>query len=130
MTPANTTTAENTTFTIDVPADFNGKVNITIGNITRTLDVAGPTQIVFDKLDEGEKTANLSFYGDNNYNPETREAKFNITKVYVIDPENPVLPDIPGLVGNLTGNITTIKTDNMTRGYNSEFDYEAVFLDM
>ncbi|WP_458454945.1 hypothetical protein [Methanobrevibacter sp.] len=129
VTSSNTTTEEYSVFTIGVPDDFAGKVNITVGNISKVFDIEGSTQIVFEKLEEGEKLAELYFYNDNNYNPENVNVTFKVNKVYVIDPENPVLPDIPGILNNNTLDILTIKADNMTRGYNSDFDYQAEFLD-
>ena len=110
----NVTTDENATFNITVPDDFVGKVNITVGDITKVYDLIGPSQIVFDKLDEGEKLAEFSFYGDANYKPADATATFNVTKA-----------EEPGPVYDFS----TIKSDDMVRGFNSPFDYEAEFLD-
>lgn len=49
----------------------------------------------------------------------------------MIDNYNDATFDVPFKVRNVTeaANITTIKADNLTRGYNSQYDFQATFLD-
>ena len=105
----NITSSDNAAFFITVPDDFTGKVNITVDGQT----YSGPAQsmIAMDKLSVGSKTAEVKFYGDANYKDLNVTASFN-----VVDPSSLVT-------------FMSIKSDNMTRGYNSEFDYQAAFLD-
>ena len=67
----NVTTAEKTVFSLVVPNDFVGKVNITVDGITKTYDIVGSTQVTFVNLEAGNKTANVTFYGDKDYNNAT-----------------------------------------------------------
>ncbi|WP_458453131.1 Ig-like domain repeat protein [Methanobrevibacter sp.] len=108
---------QNTTFSINVPDDFNGTVEITVDNVPKTFHIAGPTQISGENLTVGNKTAKLRFFNDANYHEVSITANFTVNKYVMPQGEN------------ITINITSIKAEDMTRGYNSEFDYEAVFLD-
>ena len=107
----NVTVNDNASFAINgVPSDFNGKVNITVDGITYSGDVKSLIQM--SKFSEGEKSAHIVFYGDDNYNNLELDCEFKITNT-----------------SSDEGNISTINSDNMTRAYNSEYDYQAVFLD-
>ena len=107
VTGLNVTTSENSSFVIDVPEDFKGKVNITVDGITYSGEAK--SLIVMDKLTVGDKVANVVFYGDENYNDLEMNATFKVSEAGIIE-------------------IVTIKADDMVRGYNSEFDYQAAFL--
>ena len=100
---------EDTKFVISVPNDFTGKVNITVDGITYSGDAE--SLITMAQLAEGDKLANVTFFGDANYNDLELTASFKVT---------PVVSPI---------DIVSIKSDNMTRGYNSPYDYQAEFLD-
>jgi len=105
----NVTNKDNASFVVKVPENFQGKVNITVDGKTYSGDAQ--SIIKMDKLTTGEKTANVVFWDDPNYN----DLSFNTTFK----------------VSNVTDafNITTIKADNLTRGYNSIYDFQATFLD-
>lgn len=102
----------NTTFSIEVPTDFDGQVRITADGISRTYNVTGSTVLIFDKLFLGDKVATIDFFGDKDYNNLTLTAPFKIVKP----------------AGSVTG-FGTVNADNMTRGLNSPYDYQAAFLD-
>ena len=103
-------TDEESKFVIIIPSDFVGKVNITVDGISKTFNVSGSNVIAFEKLSAGNKTANLSFYGNKNYIDETVSANFTVTEVQVIY------------------DVFSIHSFNMTRAANSPYDYQAEFL--
>ena len=105
----NVTVGDDTKFIISVPDDFNGKVNITVDGITYSGNAQ--SLITMDKLAEGDKIAAVKFFDDANYNDLELNASFKVSPR-------------PGPSG-----IVSIKSDNMTRGYNSPYDYQAAFLD-
>ena len=109
VTATNVTTAENTTFTIIVPDDFEGKVNITVGNVSREYNIAGPTQITFVNLPEGNKTANVTFFNDNNYKNAT-VYPVNFTVTGFVHEESTQIMDVEindiSYLENATANIT------------------------
>ena len=78
--PINVTVKEYPGFVVNVNNDFNGKVNITIENVNKYTDVVKPL-IDIDKLLAGKYTANVTFYGDNNYNDQTVEVQFTVSRV-------------------------------------------------
>jgi predicted outer membrane repeat protein len=103
----NVTDTDNSSFVVSVPDDFTGKVNITVDGISYSGDALA--LITMDKLTAGDKVASVTFWNDSNYNDLTLDAPFNVSHVDSFE-------------------ITSIKADNMTRGWNSEFDYQAAFL--
>ena len=105
----NVTVGDDTKFIVSVPADFNGKVNITVDGITYSGNAQ--SLITMDKLAEGDKIAAVKFFDDANYNDLQINASFKVSPT-------------SGPSG-----IVSIKSDNMTRGYNSPYDYQAAFLD-
>jgi hypothetical protein len=113
----------NVTFTINVPYDFKGKVNITVGNVSEVYDIEGSCQVGFVKLDVGNKTAVLRFYDDGNYLEDVVESNFTVSS----SKDVPVKPVIPDPVNPF--NAISIKSDNTIRGFNSPYDYQAAFLD-
>ncbi|WP_188118152.1 Ig-like domain repeat protein, partial [Methanobrevibacter millerae] len=81
VTGQNVTSLENISFIIsDVsPSDFAGKVNITAAKgVSYDGDIKG--LIVMGKLPAGNYTANVTFYGDNNYNNNTLKVKFTVSR--------------------------------------------------
>ena len=129
VSAANVTILENATFDIIVPDDFEGKVNVTVGETSKVYHIAGPTQVTFVNLPLGNKTAEFAFYDDNNYNDASLNTTFAVNNVTSSDNGG------NGSISYVNGSgehweILSIKSDNMTRGYNSPYDYEAEFLDM
>ena len=78
--PINVTVKEYPGFIVNVNNDFNGKVNITIENVNKYTGEVKPL-IDIDKLLAGKYTANVTFYGDNNYNDQTVEVQFTVSRV-------------------------------------------------
>ena len=103
------TNKENATFIVNVPQDFNGKINITVDNVTYSGDA--DSIIKMAPLTTGDKVANVTLWNDSNYNDVTFSVPFKVSNV------------------TEAANITTIKADNLTRGYNSQYDFQATFLD-
>jgi hypothetical protein len=101
---------ENPKFIVSIPTDFVGKVKITVDGISRVFDVSGSTTFTFDRLSAGDKSANLSFYGNKNYIDEYLISNFTVYKT------------------NFTEVLFTIHADDMTRGANSPYDYQAEFV--
>ncbi|WP_458453130.1 Ig-like domain repeat protein [Methanobrevibacter sp.] len=106
----NITTDENSTFLINVPDSFVGKANITVGDVTKVYDISGPTRVTFDSLEEGGKTADIKLYGSKNYNDQSFSISFEVRK--------PISTD----------GLFTIHSNDMKRGWNSPYDYQAEFL--
>ena len=78
----NITVEDNITFIIHVlNSDFAGKVNITVidginyDDIVKTLIVLGKLPVA------GKYTAEVTFYGDNNYNNKTLQVEFTVSRV-------------------------------------------------
>ncbi|WP_458405545.1 Ig-like domain repeat protein [Methanobrevibacter sp.] len=117
----NITVLDSSAFFITYPGDFKGKVKITVDGFVYDGDVA--SLIKMDKLTAGEKTADVVFYGDDNYKNTSFVTSFTVSNV--TDSGN----GSDGSGGNGTLNISTVNADNMTRGYNSAYDYQAAFLD-
>ena len=109
--PEEIPSSHNTTFSIEVPNDFDGQVRITVGDKSRIYNVTGSTVLIFDKLFLGDKVATIDFFGDKDYNNLTLTAPFKIVR--------------PGG----SESFGTVNADNMTRGLNSPYDYQAAFLD-
>ena len=78
--PINVTVKEYPGFIVNVNNDFNGKVNITIENVNKYTGEVKPL-IDIGKLLAGKYTANVTFYGDNNYNDQTVEVQFTVSRV-------------------------------------------------
>jgi hypothetical protein len=102
----------NVTFSIDVPNSYDGKVRITVDGISRVYNVTGSTILIFDKLFLGDKFAQFEFFDDKNYKNLTLNDTFTIVK-----------PSASAM------GFGTVNADNMTRGANSPYDYQAAFLD-
>ena len=77
----NITVLENPEFIIDID-DFNGKVKIEIDGETYYDDNVFPI-IQTDKLLAGNKTAKLTFYGDDNYNETTLDVNFTVSRISI-----------------------------------------------
>ncbi|WP_458406160.1 Ig-like domain repeat protein, partial [Methanobrevibacter sp.] len=80
VTGLNVTVKDNIKFVIDnVTADFNGKVIISVED--QTYDDIVKALIEMGKLKAGNYTANVTFYGDNNYNNKTYKVNFTVFRV-------------------------------------------------
>jgi len=111
----NVTVDQNPMFVIGVDSDFKGNVTIVVDGVTYDGDVKLLTYL--DKLTAGNKTADVTFYGDANYLDRTMKVNFTVSKldstdeIKVIDQGNgTVVVVVPG---NATGNVT-IKVGNDT----------------
>ena len=75
----NVTVDENISFIItNLPSDFQGQVNITVDDDKYTGESS--SLIVMGKHDEGMKTDDVVFWGDNNYNDLNLTVNFTVTK--------------------------------------------------
>ena len=75
----NVTVEEDVGIVITVPSDFTGNVTVNVSGIKYNDDVIPLINI--GKFEEGSYTANVTFYGDNNYNNKSITVRFNVTRV-------------------------------------------------
>ena len=81
VTGLNVTVEENIAFVIDnVTRDFTGKVNITVAGATYDGDIYALIDSL-GKLEAGKYTADVVFYGDDNYNNRTYKVNFTVLRV-------------------------------------------------
>uniref|UniRef100_UPI0038671DA9 Ig-like domain repeat protein n=1 Tax=Methanobrevibacter sp. TaxID=66852 RepID=UPI0038671DA9 len=94
------------TVVVKGPADAEGNVTVTVGNQTFTAPMQNGTAVVeLTDIPVGSHDVDVSYGGDDKY-----EAVSNRTHV------------------NMPINLPTINViDHLVRGWNSQFDYEAVF---
>ena len=76
----NVTVDENASFVITVNNDFKGKVNVTVGGVSY-FDNLVQALIYINKLPAGNYVANMTFYGDGNYNNKTVDVPFTVSRV-------------------------------------------------
>ncbi|MDO5809494.1 MAG: Ig-like domain repeat protein, partial [Methanobrevibacter sp.] len=90
---------------VDLPEDATGNITVKVGNETKVIPAKGGENVItISNVSSGQKEVNVTYSGDDNYD------SFSVVKtVYV-------------------GSTINAK-DKLVRGYNSEFDYEAEFLD-
>ena len=106
----NVTVENNPSFITDITRDFNGKVNITIDG-KPVYDGDFKSLIIIDKLLAGNYTANVTFYGDDNYNNKYLLVDFTVSRVTpVIDIDS---PDVT-YPSNVTASITISNKANGT----------------
>ncbi|WP_296894419.1 Ig-like domain repeat protein [uncultured Methanobrevibacter sp.] len=108
--PINVTVKEYPGFIVNVNNDFNGKVNITIGNVNKYADVVKPLMDI-DKLLAGKYTANVTFYGDNNYIDTSLKVNFTVSKLGSMMVVTEVVNGtsvVVSLPENATGNVTVV----------------------
>ena len=108
--PINVTVKEYPGFIVSVNNDFNGKVNITIENVNKYADVVKPL-IDIDKLLAGKYTANVTFYGDNNYIDTSLKVNFTVSKLGSMMVVTEVVNGtsvVVSLPENATGNVTVV----------------------
>ena len=81
VTAQNVTVEDNVPFIIDnVTADFDGKVIIKVGDDKYYDDIV-KAYVEIAKFTAGTYTANVTFYGDNNYNNRTYMVDFTVFRV-------------------------------------------------
>lgn len=81
MSALNVTVEDNPTFIINsINNDFTGNMSINITNVVKYDDVV-KTLIEIGKLTAGNYSANVTFYGDNNYNNKTLTVNFTVSRV-------------------------------------------------
>ncbi len=96
----------NSTVVVSVPEDAKGNVTITSGNKTYTAPIEnGTAKFDLSDLPVGSHDVSVSYDGDNRYAGKNTTAHIN--KVINLPTVNAV--------------------DHLVRGWNSQFDYEAVF---
>ena len=78
--PQNVTVKENASFVITVNDNFKGKVNITVNNI-KQYDGDVESLICINKWAAGTYTANVTFYGDNNFTQKSALVDFEVSRV-------------------------------------------------
>ena len=76
----NVTVKEDGGIVIAVPSDFTGNVSVNVSGDIRYNDTVIPL-INIGKYLAGNYTANVTFYGDNNYNTKSVTVNFNVTRV-------------------------------------------------
>ena len=118
-TARNVTTLENATFDINVPQDFRGYVNITVDGVTYVRNATSTVEI--DRLLSGNKTADVVFWGDSDYDEVSMAVNFTVTKVELnvnatasdafVD-QNVTL-NITGIPDDFTGNVSVVVADEV-----------------
>ena len=105
------------TFSINLPENATGNLTVTIGDETITKKLEnGSATITFEDLKPGNHAATVTYTGDENYNPITKETNVNIPKKDIpggkdaLNPTTPEGSDSPSYTINLpsdaTGNLT------------------------
>ena len=113
----NVTVKEDGGIVITVPSDFTGNVSVNVSGDIRYNDTV-ISLINIGQFKAGTYTANVTFYGDNNYNTKSVTVNFNVTRVtpsinVTIDdvtyPKDAVANIVIGNNANGTVNITVGK---------------------
>ncbi|SDA73100.1 Ig-like domain repeat protein, partial [Methanobrevibacter millerae] len=110
VTALNVTVEQNTSFIINVADDFNGNVSIKVGD--DVLYNGTVEAMVIGKVlsEAGAKVANVTFYGDSNYNVKTLDnVRFNVSRVD---------PTISVEITNVTYNASAVATINLGNNAN------------
>ena len=92
------------TVTVTLPADAQGNITVTVGNTTKIVNATGgENTIVISNMSEGEQDVVVSYSGDGKYDPQ------EVTEHITVR--------------------TSINAEDLRRGWNSSYDFEAEFLD-
>ena len=75
----NVTVEQNTSFIVDVIDDFKGNVTITVDGVKYNGTVKSLIEMA--RLLAGNKTAHVTFYGDDNYNIKEMDVNFTVSRV-------------------------------------------------
>ena len=102
---SNATTGGDLIVKVTVPSDAQGNVTVKVGNETKVVNVTGgENTIVIPNMTEGTHDVNVTYSGDDKYDSKTVTQTIYVT--------------------------TSINAeDKLTRGWNSDYDFEAEFLD-
>jgi hypothetical protein len=118
-TVENITVGEPAVVKVTVPDDATGNVTITIGDINKTVPIAGgENEIIITDVPVGEHNVTVTYNGDDKYDPVTVTDKINVTKAE-INPDDIGLTDNGNgtititIPGNASGNVT-VKIGNET----------------
>ena len=107
VTAQNVTVEDDVPFIIDnVTADFDGKVIIKVGDDSY-YDNLVKAYVEITKFTAGTYTANVTFYGDNNYNDRNYTVKFTVFRVNPeinVTIEDVTYPDNASAVVNVSNN--------------------------
>ena len=101
---------ENSTITVDLPADATGNVTVSVGGVDYTAPVKKGVAVVdipaFDK--EGKYPAVITYSGDDKYDPVTGDAIIDVEKTgdYPISVNNNDDELVVSLPEDATGNVT------------------------
>ena len=102
----NTTAGSDVVVKVTVPDDATGNVTVTIGNITKVVNVTGGENVItVPGMGEGTYEVNVTYSGDDHYGSKT------VIK-YVTISSSIVTP-----------------SEHLTRGWDSSYDYQAEFFD-
>ena len=102
---SDTVEGENATVTIDVPKDATGNVTVTINGTDYNGTIKnGTVEITGPVLPAGDTNATVKYSGDSNYAGKTTNATIHVKKVLVV-------------------------AENMKRGWDSPYDYQAKLVD-
>ena len=100
----NTVAGDDVVVKVTLPDDAKGNVTVKIGNTTQVVNVTGgETTIAVPGIGEGTHDVEVIYSGDDQYSPQTVNTKVTVFK--------------------------SIIAENLTRGWNSPYDYQAEFLD-
>jgi hypothetical protein len=100
----NVPVGEDVKVKVTIPEGGDGNVTVTVDNITVTAPVTGGENIItIPGVSEGTHDVNISYSGNDQYDPQ------NVTKSVKV--------------------FKSIIAENITRGWNSPYDYKAEFLD-
>ncbi|WP_296862809.1 hypothetical protein [uncultured Methanobrevibacter sp.] len=104
------TYGENATFTVTLPSDATGILNITVGNMAFTADVGNePIITKFSGLDIGTYIANITYTGDLKYLPAHANETFTVSTK-----GNKTFTDLKNLIDSASSGDTIELDDDYT----------------
>ena len=108
------TYGENATFTVTLPSDATGILNITVGNMTFTADVGNePIIAEISGLDIGTYIANITYTGDLKYLPANASTSFTVSSK-----GNKTFTDLKNLIDTASpGNTIKLEDDYTNDGF-------------
>ena len=110
VTVGDITYGENATFTVTLPSDATGTINITIVNMTFTADVGNePIIAEFSGLDIGTYIANIKYTGNLKYLPANANETFTVSTK-----DNKTFTDLKNLIDSASSGDTIELDDDYT----------------
>ena len=110
VTVEDITYGENATFTVILPSDATGILNITVGNMAFTADVSDePIIAEFSGLDIGTYIANITYTGDLKYLPANANETFTVSTK-----GNKTFTDLKNLIDSASSGDTIELDDDYT----------------